>query len=135
MPIYNGTLKKLCLIKYELDINVLVSLNCLFSFVGSLLKLLTHSLFIRNNGENHRNKHFSSQKNDAIFRIFDQIKVSRLPLQVRHCNLCMEGHLKFSIQSLKYRFICILNTMLDNNNNISEMMQNKIHQLGHQISH
>ena len=29
---------KLCLIKYELDIQVLVSLNCLFSFAGSLQK-------------------------------------------------------------------------------------------------
>ena len=40
---------KLCLIEYELDIIVFVSLNCLFSFAGSYQKWLVHSLLIRRN--------------------------------------------------------------------------------------
>ena len=42
---------KLCLIKYELDINVFVSFNSLFAFAGSLGKWLAHFLLIRINGE------------------------------------------------------------------------------------
>ena len=53
---------KLCLIKYELDIHVLDSLNCLFSFTGSLLKWLAYSLLRRSNGEIIRNKQFSIKK-------------------------------------------------------------------------
>ena len=48
----------------------------------------------------YQNKHFSSQKNDGIFHIFDQIKVSRVPLQIGHCHFCMEGRLKSRLQSL-----------------------------------
>ena len=53
---------KLCLINYELEIIVYETLNCLFSFAGSLQKWLAHSLLIRNNRVNHRNKHFSIRK-------------------------------------------------------------------------
>ena len=45
---------KLCLIKYELDIDVFVSLNCLFSFAGYLWKWLAHFLFLKSNGETRR---------------------------------------------------------------------------------
>ena len=55
---------KLCLFKYEWDIHVF-----LFIFIFCLLLL-------SNNGEIHRNKHFLSLKN----HIFDQIKVSMVPL-------------------------------------------------------
>ena len=48
----------------------------------------------------YQNKHFSSQKNYGIFHIFDQIKVSRVPLQIGHCHFCMEGRLKSRLQSL-----------------------------------
>ena len=43
---------------YESDINVFLSLKCLFSFAVSLRKWLAHSFFIRRKGENHGNKHF-----------------------------------------------------------------------------
>ena len=55
-----------------------VSLNCLFS----LEKWLVYCLFIRSNGETHWNKHTSSQKNEDIFNIFYQIKVSMVQLQI-----------------------------------------------------
>ena len=32
--------------------------------------------------------------------IINQIKVSRVPLSIGHCHLCMEGHLKLRLQSL-----------------------------------
>ena len=49
-PIYKGTLESF-VIKYELDINVFVSLNCLFSllFLGEKDLRNAHSLFIRSN--------------------------------------------------------------------------------------
>ena len=56
----------LCLIKYELDINVFVSLNCLFS-LRYPAKVICAFPFSQ---ETHRNKHNSSQKNDGIFHIF-----------------------------------------------------------------
>ena len=63
------------LIKYELDL-----FNCLVLFVGSLQKWQMHFLRNRNKGEIHWNKHFQedfSEKNNDIFHIFNQIKVSR----------------------------------------------------------
>ena len=41
---------------------------------------IVFQLILRRNGDNHRNKHFSSQKNDGIFHIFYQIQVSRVPV-------------------------------------------------------
>ena len=49
---------------YGLDINLFVSLNYLFYFAGSLRKLLAIHFF----------KCLSSQKNDCIFHIFDEIR-------------------------------------------------------------
>ena len=34
-----------------------------------------------------KNKHFWTKNNDNIFHIFDQIKVSRVPLWIGHCQL------------------------------------------------
>ena len=67
MPDLQRYPEKLCLIKYELDIHVFVSLNCLFSFAVSLRKLLAHFLLIRSHGEIISVKNFSSQENDNIF--------------------------------------------------------------------
>ena len=44
--------QKLCLIKYDLDIHVFVSLNCSFSFTVSLQKLLAHFLKFTRNAQN-----------------------------------------------------------------------------------
>ena len=46
-----------------------------------------------------RKKHFSSQENDGILLFFDQIKVSRLTLQIGHC---LEGHFKLHLQPKEY---------------------------------
>ncbi len=35
---------------------------------------------------------FRVKKNAFIYHIFDQIKVSRVPLYVRFCYVCIEGH-------------------------------------------
>ena len=50
-------------IKYELDINVLVSLNVLFTFAFSPRKNIAHSLLMKSNGETHRTRRVS------IFRV------------------------------------------------------------------
>ena len=63
-PLYPG---KFCLINFEFDINVFVSLNCSFSFPVSLRKELFHFWHI-NNGS--RNK----QKNDNFFHIFIRLR-------------------------------------------------------------
>ena len=72
-PIYNGNHWKLCLIKYELNINVFVSLHFFH------LRFLRES-DLRSFRKTRKNKYFSSQKNDKIFHIFDQIKVLRVQL-------------------------------------------------------
>ena len=53
---------------------------------------LAHFLF--SNGDSHRNiKHVFSQK-----RFWSAVKVLiRAPLEIRHCHLCMEGHLNITI--------------------------------------
>ena len=56
----NARFTKVCLIKYELDTNFFVSLNCLFLFAISLWKWLIHFLLMRSIGETYRNKRFSS---------------------------------------------------------------------------
>ena len=64
--------KKLCLIKFDLDVHVFVSLSFLFSFAFSL-----HFLHIKSSGEIMRIKHLSIQRNIGIFYyISNQIKVS-----------------------------------------------------------
>ena len=46
------------------------------------------------------NKHFQILKNDNISHIMYQIKVSRVPLWIGHCHLCVEGNLKLHLHSL-----------------------------------
>ena len=65
----------------------------IFSFEVSLRKWLAHFLFIRSIVETHRNKYFSSQKNEGILTTF----LIRLRFQGYRCKSgieCMEGHLK-----------------------------------------
>ena len=50
--------------------------------------------------ETHRNKNFSSQENDVIFHIFDQIKFKGI-IVIEHCHLWMEGHIKFAYSPFK----------------------------------
>ena len=71
----NARFPKLCPIQVWIRYPYFFSLHCLFSFVVSLQKWNAHFLFIWNTAEIHRNNHLSSQKNDAIFRNFDRIKV------------------------------------------------------------
>ena len=47
-----------------------------------------------------RIKPFQSQKNDGIFYIFDQIKVSRVPLYIGYFQIGMKEHLKLRLHSL-----------------------------------
>jgi len=53
-------------------------LNCLFSFAAYPQKCQKHFLYEKKGG--NRSKHVSSQENDRIFHIFDQIKVSKIPM-------------------------------------------------------
>ena len=57
----------------------------LFVFILRLLtrEWISHFLLIKSNGEYRRNKHFSSKKNDVIFHIFNQNKISRVPLRCK----------------------------------------------------
>ena len=75
MPDLQEYLWNLCLIKYELDIYVFVSLNCLRSFSVSQRKWLAYFLLTNRNGETHANKHFSSRNIDGIFHILDKIEL------------------------------------------------------------
>ena len=59
--------QKLCLIKYELDIDVFVLFNYLFFFAISLRKWQAHFLLMRSNGEIHEKKHFTESEKDFIF--------------------------------------------------------------------
>ena len=69
--IHNGTLESLVQEKYERDIHVFVSSNCLFSFEGYLQKWLAYATEKLSEINNF------SQENDVIFYIYDQIKVNR----------------------------------------------------------
>ena len=48
--------------KYELDIYVLITSNCLFSLAGSMQKWLAHFFFLRRNEETLKNEHFKIEK-------------------------------------------------------------------------
>ena len=71
---------------------VLIKYQCFFKLIiyirGFLQKWLAH--FFANIGSNreiHRNKVFSSQKNECTFVILDLIKVSIASVQIGHCLL------------------------------------------------
>ena len=84
-PIYNGALKNFVWSSIYKDINVFVSLACLFAFAVSAKVQHAHFLFKRCNGETHRNKHFLSwKKTKDICNIIDQFIVSRAPLKIGH---------------------------------------------------
>ena len=88
----------LFLLKYELW--------TVFSHLRFFLQnWLAHFLFIRSKGDSYRNKHVFSQT-----RIFwSAVKVFiRVPLEIRHCHLCMEGHLNITITvPLKGKFLLL----------------------------
>ena len=46
-----------------------------------------------------------------IFFIIHQIKVSRVPLWIRHCNFCERVHLKLRLQSLREHICTIFSTL------------------------
>ena len=48
-----------------------------------------------------KNKQCSGQENDGIIHSFVQIKVSRVPLWIVHCHLCIKGHLKYAYSPIK----------------------------------
>ena len=77
------------------------TMNCLFSFVIFSAKL---AYFLFSNGDSYRNKHVFSQK-----RFWSAVKVFiRVPLEIRHCHLCMEGHLNITITvPLKGKFLLL----------------------------
>ena len=68
----------LCLIKYDLDINVYNFENCLFSTVVSLQKWLTHFCTTGRHIGIIKTELFSCWKNENIFRIIDQIEAKRI---------------------------------------------------------
>ena len=57
------------LIKYELDINIVGSLNCSFSFVVPQRELFAHSLLIRSNGETQKLIIFQVRKHKSDLRL------------------------------------------------------------------
>ena len=83
---------KLCMIKYELEINFYNLEELLFSIVH---------LYCRKTIRNFENeKLLNREKKDNISLIIDQLKVLRLLLRIPHSHICMEGHLKLHLQSL-----------------------------------
>ena len=76
---------KLFLIKNYILMFLILKTNYFFAFFTKM----TCSLLLQ--------KHMT---NDKIFYIFDQIKVSRVPLWVGHYHLFMKGLLKLRLQSL-----------------------------------
>ena len=80
---------------------------CFFFFqhiftCGFSSKVTCTFFLIRNNGEIFRIDTFSVKKKQRyLAHVFYQIKDLRLPLWTGHYHLCMEGHLKLRLQSLK----------------------------------
>ena len=64
---------KLCLIKYQLDIPVFF-LKLLIFICGFSTKVTCAFLGLKINEEMIKIKHFSSQKNEGVFHIFDRFK-------------------------------------------------------------
>ena len=60
----------------NININVFVSLNCLFSFAISLRKRFAHFLFKKSNGETRRKKkHLSNQRNGGSYTFFMRLSL------------------------------------------------------------
>jgi len=87
----------LCLIKCVLDIFCFCFFK-LFLFIIFLRKWLAYFLLIRIIVmENIQNETLYEYL--TIF-FFYQIMVSKVPLEIGYCPLCMEGHLKLNLQPL-----------------------------------
>ena len=81
-PIYNGSFKAL-FDKEWIVIHVwFLTVNFNFGFSTNVTQ--AHFLFVISNGELSKLNAFRVEKNDDIFLIFDQIKVSRVPLWIGH---------------------------------------------------
>ena len=104
-PIYNGTLESL--IKYELDIKVFLSLNCLFSFVIPLQEWRAHLLFMRNNGEINRKKHFTElEKRRYLSHLWSDLGfkgtvVNRTLPSLHEGSLCNNAYSPFKVWKIR----------------------------------
>ena len=47
----------------------------------------------------HFRRETANETKIGIKFILDQTKLSRLPLEIGHCHLCIEGHLKLYLQT------------------------------------
>ena len=67
----------------KLNIHVFIFENCIFSFVVTLKNWQLRISCFRNEGESVRINYCSSQKNDGVLHIIDQIKISgRVPVWI-----------------------------------------------------
>ena len=94
---YETASLKFCLIKYELNIHVVVPLNCLSHLRLNCKIGFRISCFNEAVEKLSELNTFRVRKNRGISNIFDQIKVSEVPLWIGHCHLCMEGSLKLRL--------------------------------------
>ena len=77
------------------------SLNCLFSFAGSLLKWLAYFLLFRSNKWLLKLNSFLIRKTTVSSTFFYHNEVSKVPFWIGHCHLSMQdGHLK--LRSLRF---------------------------------
>ena len=88
---------KLCLIKYELDINVYKFQTWLYFQLWFLFRLGISS---SGKQRNYHNLNLLNLENYNVFNIIDQITTLWVPLLIRHCHLCMNGHWKLHLPPL-----------------------------------
>ena len=71
-------------------------------------------VFLRRNGETHRNEHILSHKKRLyLLHIFDKIKVLRVPLQIRDCHLYRRVTWNNAYSPFNIYFFSILGGVLD----------------------
>ena len=93
---------KLCLIKYELDINIYNSEKLSFSIILSLQKRLVH-FYIRTKCRYfqtltlYMNLYWTYKTTICLLHYITQIKVSMVVLWIGHCHLCAEGNMKLRL--------------------------------------
>ena len=99
MPWCNATFTTVsfkALFRYQyLQLWKLVIFNCDFSVK------VTCAFLLHENMQKLQNLTLLTLKNDDIFYIIDQIKVSRVPLWIRHCHLCMDLKLSYCVSLRK----------------------------------
>ena len=72
----------------KINIHVFIFEICIFSFVVTLKNWKMRISCFRNEGESVRINYCSSQKNDGVLHIIDQIKISaRVPVWIWHVSL------------------------------------------------